>query len=346
MRSSSRAAAAAGCSRSTRRTCSTPRACGGASSPSSRAEYPDVELRHGLVDSVAMQLVMDPQLVRHARDGEHLRRHPLRRRRRRHRRARARVLGEPRRRRPGIFEPVHGSAPGHRRHRRLRTRPRCCARSALLLEHGLGEPALARALEAAVALALDERPTPDLGGSATTSEFGTAVVAALARGGRGVTPRRLPRARRAATAPPRPPLLAPPGAGDRAARELHGGRRGDGRRRGRRSASCRSRTRSTARSARRTTCSTRRRVSIVSEVTLPIVHCLAAKTPLRLDEVRTLRSHPVAFDQCRDLIHSLGVKCIPSSSTSDAAREVAESRRPGRGRDLEPRGRRSLRPDA
>ncbi len=66
-------------------------------------------------------------------------------------------------------------------------------------------------------------------------------------------------------------------------------------------------------------------VSIVSEVTIPIIHSLAAKSAVRLDEVRTLRSHPVAFEQCRDLIRSLGVKCIPSASTSDAAREVAES---------------------
>ena len=66
-------------------------------------------------------------------------------------------------------------------------------------------------------------------------------------------------------------------------------------------------------------------LSIVSEVTLPIVHCLAAKTALRPEEVRTLRSHPVAFDQCRDLVHTLGARCIPSSTTSDAALEVAES---------------------
>ncbi len=66
-------------------------------------------------------------------------------------------------------------------------------------------------------------------------------------------------------------------------------------------------------------------ISIVSEVTLPIVHCVAAKTPIRLEDVRTFRSHPVAFDQCRDLIHSLSARCIPSSSTADAAREVAES---------------------
>jgi prephenate dehydratase len=70
-------------------------------------------------------------------------------------------------------------------------------------------------------------------------------------------------------------------------------------------------------------------ISIVSEVTLPIVHCLAARGPLRLDEVTTLRSHPVAFDQCRGLINTLGVKCIPAASTSDAAWEVSESEQPG-----------------
>ena len=38
---------------------------------------------------------------------------------------------------------------------------------------------LARALEAAVDIALREAPTPDLGGNATTSEFAAAFVAAL-----------------------------------------------------------------------------------------------------------------------------------------------------------------------
>jgi prephenate dehydratase len=66
-------------------------------------------------------------------------------------------------------------------------------------------------------------------------------------------------------------------------------------------------------------------LSIVSEVTLPILHCLAARSALPLEQVRVVRSHPVAFDQCRGLISSLGVKCIPSASTSDAALEVSES---------------------
>ena len=66
-------------------------------------------------------------------------------------------------------------------------------------------------------------------------------------------------------------------------------------------------------------------LSIVSEVTLPIVHCLLAKEPIQVSEVRTLRTNPVAFDQCRELVHSLAVRGIPTSTTADAAREVAES---------------------
>jgi 3-isopropylmalate dehydrogenase len=80
---------------------------------------------------------------------------------------------------PGIFEPVHGSAPdiagaGV-------ANPTAMLRSlALMLEHGLGEPALARSVEAALGSALESTPTGDLGGSATTTEFGSAVLAALA----------------------------------------------------------------------------------------------------------------------------------------------------------------------
>jgi prephenate dehydratase len=66
-------------------------------------------------------------------------------------------------------------------------------------------------------------------------------------------------------------------------------------------------------------------LSIVSEVTLPIVHCLLAKQPIQVSEVKTLRSNPVAFDQCRELVHTLAVRCIPTATTADAAREVAEN---------------------
>jgi isocitrate/isopropylmalate dehydrogenase len=51
--------------------------------------------------------------------------------------------------------------------------------TALMLEHGLGRPGEARALESAVDAALAGSPTPDLGGTATTAEFGDAVLARL-----------------------------------------------------------------------------------------------------------------------------------------------------------------------
>ena len=79
---------------------------------------------------------------------------------------------------PGIFEPVHGSAPdiaglGV-------ANPAAMLRStALMLEHGLGRPEEARRLEAAIESTLASHPTRDLGGSATTAEFGDAVVREL-----------------------------------------------------------------------------------------------------------------------------------------------------------------------
>jgi len=141
-------------------------------------EYADVELRHGLVDSVAMWLVMHPgefdvlvmentfgdilsDVAAGVTGGLGL--------------AASASLGESG---PGIFEPVHGSAPDIAGTRKAN--PAGMLRSlALALEHGLGEPALARAVEAAVDKALEQAPTPDVGGTATTSEFGDVVLASL-----------------------------------------------------------------------------------------------------------------------------------------------------------------------
>lgn len=79
---------------------------------------------------------------------------------------------------PGIFEPVHGSAPDIAG--RGVANPAAMLRSAaLLLEHGLGRPEQARALENAVDRGLELSPTPDLGGSATTAELGAAIRAQL-----------------------------------------------------------------------------------------------------------------------------------------------------------------------
>jgi 3-isopropylmalate dehydrogenase len=142
------------------------------------AGYPDVQLRHGLVDSVAMQLVTDPEtfdvLVTENTFGDILSDVAaavtgglgL---------ASSASLGDGG---PGIFEPVHGSAPDIAG--RGIANPTAMLRSlALALEHGLGRPELARAVEAAVASAAATAATPDAGGAATTREFGDAVLAAL-----------------------------------------------------------------------------------------------------------------------------------------------------------------------
>jgi len=79
---------------------------------------------------------------------------------------------------PGIFEPVHGSAPDIAG--RGVANPAAMLRStALMLEHGLGRAEAARKLETAVEQALASTPTKDLGGTATTAEFGDAVLREL-----------------------------------------------------------------------------------------------------------------------------------------------------------------------
>ena len=223
------------------------------------ADYPDVELRHGLVDSVAMQHRHRPRELRRARDGEHLRRHPLRRRRRGHRRARPRRLGEPRRRRPGIFEPVHGSAPDI-----AGTGAREPDRDAALARPGArARRSASRSSRAALEAAVDAaaRLDADAATSAAPRRRRSSATRSSPRWPRGGGMSTIvgypgPAGSHSAAASL---LLAPDGCDDRAVRELHRRRRGGGRAPRSRSACCRSRTRSTARSPRRTTCSTRRR---------------------------------------------------------------------------------------
>jgi 3-isopropylmalate dehydrogenase len=141
-------------------------------------DYPDVELEHMLADNCGLQLVIAPErfdviltentfgdilsdVAAGMTGGLGL--------------AASASLGAGR---PGIFEPVHGSAPdiaggGV-------ANPAAMLRStALMLAHGLDEPAEARRLEAAVERAIASTPTPDLGGRATTSDFVETVLAAL-----------------------------------------------------------------------------------------------------------------------------------------------------------------------
>ena len=142
-------------------------------------DFPDVEVEHMLVDNAAMQLHSHPQqfdvivtenmfgdilsdLAAAVTGGLGL--------------APSASLSDSG---PGIFEPVHGSAPDIAG--RGIANPTAMLRStALLLEHGLGLPTEAQALREAVEHTLVTAPTADLGGDATTEEFGDAVSAQLA----------------------------------------------------------------------------------------------------------------------------------------------------------------------
>jgi len=141
-------------------------------------EYPEVAVDYLLVDNAAMQLVRDPgrfdvlltentfgdilsDVAAVATGGVGL--------------APSAGLAESG---PGVFEPIHGSAPDIAG--QGIANPAAMIRSAaLLLEYGLGHPDEARLVEEAVDAALIAAPTRDLGGSATTAEFGDAVVGFL-----------------------------------------------------------------------------------------------------------------------------------------------------------------------
>jgi prephenate dehydratase len=70
-------------------------------------------------------------------------------------------------------------------------------------------------------------------------------------------------------------------------------------------------------------------LSIIREATLAIRHCVLGVAGTDFTRATTIRSHPAAFDQCRDLLRALDVRLVPAATTADAAREVAERGDPG-----------------
>src|SRR3954464_3487836 len=140
-------------------------------------EFPNVELEHQLVDSCAMKLIAAPRhfdvILTENMFGDILSDEaamltgsigllP------------SASLGEPGS--PGLFEPVHGSAPaiaGQGIANPLAT----ILSAAMLLRHGLGREAEAAAVESAVESALEQGlRTRDLGGDATTEDATRAVL--------------------------------------------------------------------------------------------------------------------------------------------------------------------------
>ena len=80
---------------------------------------------------------------------------------------------------PGLYEPIHGSAPDIAGQGKANP---CAAilSAAMMLRHSLGQPEAADRVEAAVLAAIaGGARTPDLGGTATTTTMGDAVLAGL-----------------------------------------------------------------------------------------------------------------------------------------------------------------------
>src|SRR5918995_1720789 len=66
-------------------------------------------------------------------------------------------------------------------------------------------------------------------------------------------------------------------------------------------------------------------LSIYGETILPIRHCLVGVGEVPLEEIRVVRSHPAALDQCRRLLAAMPwATAIAAATTADAASEVAE----------------------
>jgi 3-isopropylmalate dehydrogenase len=146
--------------------------------------YPEVRLDHLYVDNAAMQIIRDPRqfdvIVTDnlfgdiLSDGSAMITGSLGM-------LPSAALGAPREdgRRPGLYEPVHGSAPDIAG-KGLANPLGAILSAALLLTHGLGRPDLAGLVEKAVGRALDDGVcTPDLGGRTGTSQVTAAVIEAL-----------------------------------------------------------------------------------------------------------------------------------------------------------------------
>jgi prephenate dehydratase len=68
-----------------------------------------------------------------------------------------------------------------------------------------------------------------------------------------------------------------------------------------------------------------RALSIVGETILPIRHQLAAVAAVPLEEIRVVRSHPTALEQCRGLLARMPhAQVVPAATTAEAARLAAE----------------------
>jgi 3-isopropylmalate dehydrogenase len=140
------------------------------------AEYPNIELEHLLVDNAAMKLIAAPRhfevILTENMFGDILSDEAAMLTGSIGMLPSASLGGDG----PGVFEPVHGSAPDIAGTGAANPLAMFLS-AAMMLRHGLDMEAQATAVESAVERALAEGlRTPDLGGTATTSEATKAVI--------------------------------------------------------------------------------------------------------------------------------------------------------------------------
>ncbi|MFT6069868.1 MAG: prephenate dehydratase [Bacteriovoracaceae bacterium] len=66
------------------------------------------------------------------------------------------------------------------------------------------------------------------------------------------------------------------------------------------------------------------RFFVIGELYLPIHHCLMARPGVHLKDLKTVHSHPVALEQCRDFLNKHNIKAIPDFDTAGASKNLVE----------------------
>jgi len=68
---------------------------------------------------------------------------------------------------------------------------------------------------------------------------------------------------------------------------------------------------------------------VIGEHFEPVNHCLLALPGTRLEDIKTVSSHPQALAQCAENLRTLGIEPIAALDTAGSAAELAELRQPG-----------------
>lgn len=70
---------------------------------------------------------------------------------------------------------------------------------------------------------------------------------------------------------------------------------------------------------------------IVGEINLKVNHCLLALPGQRLEDIKTVYSHPQALAQCQEFLNTLKVKIVPGYNTAGSAKEITQNSMTGAG---------------